>query len=75
MVRVRVSRRDETAEFGGDGRVFDPRGGGDGGFRRVFARRSIYMFFIFLKKRRRLGFRKRRLGLVETGGKKYFRPG
>jgi hypothetical protein len=36
MLRVRVCRGDETAEFGGDGRVFDLRGGGVRRIRGVF---------------------------------------
>ena len=63
MLRVRVCRGDETAEFGGDGRVFDLRGGGVRRIRGVFVRKKyIYVLLFFLKKRRRQSFRRRRLG-------------
>ena len=47
MLRVRVYRRDETAESGGDGRVFDVRGGGVGRFRGVFCLEEVYVCFYF----------------------------
>ena len=77
MLRVRVYRRDETAESGGDGRVFDVRGGGVGRFRGVFLfRRSICMFLFFLKKKETGGFSEETAGFAEeTGVKIYFRPG
>jgi hypothetical protein len=75
MLRVRVCRGDETAELGGDGNMFDVRGGGVGGFRGLFTR-SICMFFIFFEKKETAGFSEETAGFAEeTGRKIYFRPG